>query len=217
MFTLPAQRQLPNLVIASPKDEQELRSLLVTALDQDHPFALHYPRDPGFGLAPIQPVVIPIGRGELLREGADVLFVGFGPIVARALDAAGALAADGWSVAVVNARFAKPLDRDLILGQASGKRLIVTFEESVTTGGFGSGVLEIVEEARLADPGLRDVPVRIIGIPGGAFVDHGSVADLRRVLRLDADGLAGRVRETLVSIGATPSGAAAPEPVTTQG
>jgi len=217
MFTLPAQRQLPNLVIASPKDEQELRSLLVTALDQDRPFALHYPRDPGFGLAPIQPVVIPIGSGELLREGADVLFVGFGPIVARALDAAGTLAADGWSVAVVNARFAKPLDRDLILGQASGKRLIVTFEESVIIGGFGSGVLEIVEEARLSDPGLREVPVRIIGIPGGSFVDHGSVADLRRVLRLDGDGLAGQVRDTLVAIGATPSGVAAREPVTTQG
>ncbi len=84
MFTLPAQRQLPNLVIASPKDEQELRSLLRTALSQDHPFALHYPRDAGFGLAPVDPEVIPVGRGELLREGRDLLFVGFGPIVARA-------------------------------------------------------------------------------------------------------------------------------------
>ena len=88
MFTLPAQRQLPNLVIASPKDEQELRSLLRTALAQDHPFALHYPRDPGFGLEPVDPVVLPVGRGETLREGRDLLFVGFGPIVARAVDAA---------------------------------------------------------------------------------------------------------------------------------
>jgi 1-deoxy-D-xylulose-5-phosphate synthase len=213
MFTLPAQRQLPNLVIASPKDEQELRSLLVTALGQDRPFALHYPRDPGFGLAPIDPVAVPVGRGELLREGSDVLFVGFGPIVARAVEAAVALAADGWSVAVINARFAKPLDRGLIVGHARGKRLIVTFEESVTIGGFGSGVLEAVEEARLGEPGLRDVPVRIVGIPGGAFVDHGSVADLRRVLRLDAVGLADQVRETLTAIGAIPSGVAAPEPV----
>jgi 1-deoxy-D-xylulose-5-phosphate synthase len=212
MFTLPAQRQLPNLVIASPKDEQELRSLLVTALGQDHPFALHYPRDPGFGLAAVEPAPIPVGRGELLRDGSDLLFVGFGPIVARAMDAADALAADGWSVAVVNARFAKPLDRNLILDQAHGKRLVVTFEESVVSGGFGGGVLEAIEEARLTDASLRDVPVRILGIPAGAFVDHGSVADLRRVLRLDAAGLAEQVRETLVAIGALPSGAAAPGP-----
>jgi 1-deoxy-D-xylulose-5-phosphate synthase len=215
MFTIPAQRQLPNLVVASPKDEQELRSLLVTALGQDHPFALHYPRDAGSGLDPIEPAAIPVGQGEVLREGADVLFVGFGPIVARAVEAAELLAADGWSIGVINARYAKPLDRELILDQARGKRLVVTFEESVVTGGFGSGVLEAVEEARLTDPSLRDVPVRIIGIPGGAFVDHGSVADLRRVLRLDSAGLADQVRETLQRIGAEPS--AAPVPTTAAG
>ena len=107
MFTLPAQRQLPNLVIASPKDEQELRSLLHTALRQDHPFALHYPRDPGFGLAPVAPAIIPIGRGEVLREGRDLLFVGFGPIVARAWRRPTLLAAEGWSVGVINARYAQ--------------------------------------------------------------------------------------------------------------
>jgi 1-deoxy-D-xylulose-5-phosphate synthase len=218
MFTLPAQRQLPNLVIASPKDEQELRSLLVTALEQHRPFALHYPRDPGFGLPPVEPAAIPVGRGEVVREGSELLFVGFGPIVARAVEAADKLAADGWSVAVINARFAKPLDRELILARARGAKLVVTFEESVVTGGFGSGVLEAIEEERLVDPGLRGVPVRILGIPGGAFVDHGSVADLRRVLRLDSDGLAAQVRETLASIGASPAGvpaghAAEPEPV----
>src|SRR5436190_7871887 len=110
MFTLPAQRQLPNLVIASPKDEQELRSLLRTGLSQDHPFALHYPRDAGFGLEPVSPELLPIGRGEVLREGRDLLFVGFGPIVHRAVDAADVLAAEGWSVGVINARFARPLD-----------------------------------------------------------------------------------------------------------
>jgi 1-deoxy-D-xylulose-5-phosphate synthase len=208
MFTLPAQRQLPNLVIASPKDEQELRSLLRTALEQDHPFALHYPRDAGFGLAPAEPAVLPIGRGEVVRDGSDVLFVGFGPIVARALEAAEVLASDGWSVAVVNARFAKPLDRDLIVGQARGKRLVVTFEESVVTGGFGSAVLEAIEEARLEDATLRDVPVRLIGIPGDKFVDHGSVADLRKLLRLDAAGLAAQARETLQELGVVP----APQP-----
>jgi 1-deoxy-D-xylulose-5-phosphate synthase len=204
MFTVPAQRQLPHLVIASPKDEQGLRSLLRTALAQEHPFALHYPRDAGFGLTPIQPVVLPIGQGEVLRDGRELLFVGFGPIVMRAMEAASTLESDGWSVGVINARFAKPLDRQLILDAARGKRLVVTFEESVVGGGFGSGVLELIEEARLADAAYRDVAVRLVGIPGDRFVDHGSVADLRRVLRLDAAGLVEQVRETLATLRPAP-------------
>ena len=204
MFTLSAQRQLPNLVIASPKDEQELRSLVRTALAQDHPFALHYPRDAGFDLPPVEPRSIPIGRGELLREGSEILLVGFGPIVARATEAADRLAAAGWSVGLINARFAKPLDRQLILEEARGKRLVVTLEESVVTGGFGSAVLELLEEARLADPAYRDVALRIVGIPGDRFVDHGSVADLRRLIRLDTDGIVAQVNETLELLRATP-------------
>jgi 1-deoxy-D-xylulose-5-phosphate synthase len=210
MFTLPAQRQLPNLVIASPKDEQELRSLVRTALAQDHPFALHYPRDAGFDLPPVEPRVIPIGRGELLREGSEILLIGFGPIVARATEAAERLAAAGWSVGLINARFAKPLDRQLILEEARGKRLVVTLEESVVTGGFGSGVLELLEEARLADPAYRDVALRIVGIPGDRFVDHGSVADLRRLIRLDTDGIVAQVNETLELLRATPGREAEP-------
>ena len=205
MFTLPAQRQLPNLIIASPRDEQELRSLLRSALAQDHPFALHYPRDPGLGLPPIEPSPLPIGRGEVLREGRDILFVGFGPIVGRAIEAAESLAADGWSIGVINARFAKPLDRQLILDQARGKCLLVTFEESVVTGGFGTGVLELVEEARLTDTAYRDLAVRIVGIPGDAFVDHGAVGDLRRLLRLDTDGLVQQVLDATGALRLSPA------------
>jgi 1-deoxy-D-xylulose-5-phosphate synthase len=206
MFTLSAQRQLPYLVIASPKDEQELRSLLRTALGQEHPFALHYPRDPGFGLpAPTMPPPIPVGRGEVLQEGRDILFVGFGPIVMRAVEAADELAEDGWSIGVLNARFAKPLDKQRILDQARGKKLVVTFEESVVTGGFGSAVLEALEEARLTDPAYREVTVRVLGIPGDRFVDHGAVDDLRRLLRLDAAGLAAQVRETAAALRISPS------------
>jgi 1-deoxy-D-xylulose-5-phosphate synthase len=201
MFAIPAQRQLPYLVVASPKDEQELRSLLHTALDQAHPFALHYPRDPGFGLPVVEPRTIPVGQAEVLRDGDDVLFVGFGPIVMRALEVAEALAGDGWSIGVVNARFAKPLDRQLILDQARGKRLVVTFEESVVTGGFGSAVLEAIEEARLTDPALRETTVRIVGIPADRFVDHGAVADLRRLLGLDVSGLEKQVREAIATLG----------------
>jgi 1-deoxy-D-xylulose-5-phosphate synthase len=205
MFTIPAQRQLPYLVIASPKDEQELRSLVRTAFAQEHPFALHYPRDPGFGLPEVEPVPIEVGRGEVISEGDDILFVAFGPILHRALDVAERLGRDGWSVGVVNARFAKPLDRELIIEQARAKRLIVTFEESVVTGGFGTAVLEAIEDARLGDAGLRDTTVRILGIPGDRFVDHGAVADLRRVLRLDAEGLEGQVREAAAALGIQPA------------
>ena len=205
MFAIPAQRQLPYLVVASPKDEQELRALLRTALAQEHPFALHYPRDPGFGLPAVEPKAIPVGQGEVLREGRDLLFVGFGPIVQRAVDVADALAADGWSIGVVNARFAKPLDRQLILDQARGKRLVVTFEESVVAGGFGGAVLEAIEEARLTDAALRETTVRILGIPADRFVDHGAVADLRRLVRLDVPGLEEQVREAVATLGLQPS------------
>ncbi len=197
MFTVPTQRQLPSMVIASPKDEQELRSLVRTAFAQDHPFALHYPRDAGFGVPPVEPKVLPVGVGELLREGRDILIVGFGPIVDRGRKAAELLEAEGWSVGLINARFAKPLDRQLILDQARGKKLLVTLEESVVTGGFGAGVLDLVEEARAADPAYREVVVRTIGIPADRFVDHGAVDQLRRQLRLDADGIAAQIRETL--------------------
>jgi 1-deoxy-D-xylulose-5-phosphate synthase len=209
MFMIPAQRQLPYLVIASPKDERELRSLLRTAMSQEHPFALHYPRDPGLGLPSIKPETIPVGQGEVLREGRDLLFVGFGPIVQRALEVADRLAADGWSVGVVNARFAKPLDRQLILDGARGKGLVVTFEESVVAGGFGSAVLEAVEDARLTDSSLRETAVRILGIPADRFVDHGAVTDLRRLIRLDVPGLEAQVREAVAAIGLRPSRPAA--------
>ncbi len=205
MFAIPAQRQLPYLVVASPKDEQELRSLLHTAFGQAHPFALHYPRDPGFGLPPVEPRTIPVGQAEVLRDGEDILFVGFGPIVMRALEVADALVDDGWSIGVVNARFAKPLDRQLILDQARGKRLVVTFEESVVSGGFGSAVLEAIEEARQSDAALRETAVRILGIPADRFVDHGAVADLRRMLRLDPPGLTEQVREAVAALSLAPS------------
>ena len=205
MFTIPAQRQLPYLVVASPKDEQELRCLVRTAMGQDHPFALHYPRDPGAGLPNVAARPIRVGEGELLRSGRDVLIVGFGPIVRRGLEAAGALARDGYSVGVVNARFAKPLDRELILRESRGVPLVVTLEESVEAGGFGSAVLEAIEEGRLGDPALRETQVRIIGIPGDRFVDHGAVADLRRRLRLDAPGIEAQIREAIETLGLRPS------------
>ncbi len=205
MFTLPAQRQVPNLVIASGKDEQETRRLLHSAFAQEHPFALHYPRDPGLDLPAVDPAPINIGEGELLREGDELLIVGFGPIVMRGVEVAERLAAEGWSVAVVNARFAKPLDRALIERHARGKKLIVTLEESVVSGGFGSAVRDAIGEAALADEGMRGLPIKTIGLPADHFVDHGSVGDLRSYLKIDAPGITEQVQATLGELGIAPA------------
>jgi 1-deoxy-D-xylulose-5-phosphate synthase len=132
------------------------------------------------------------------------MIIAYGTLFPMCVKAAERLREEGLEVGVINARFAKPLDRQLILDQARGKRLVVTLEESTTIGGFGSGVLEALEEARLADPAFRDVALRIIGIPADRFVDHGSVADLRALIRLDTPGIAAQVLETLVTLKATP-------------
>ena len=103
----------------------------------------------------------------------------------------------------------QPCAAELILAHARKARLVVTLEESVVTGGFGSGVLEAIEGARIADAGLRGVQVQIIGIPGDRFVDHGAVTDLRRLIRLDVPGLVGQIAETAAALGMTASAAAA--------
>ena len=201
MFTVAAQRQLPNLIVASPKDEQELRRLMHTAFGQDHPFALHYPRDPGFDLPDVEPIPIPVGQAEVMREGKDILIVGFGPIVMRGAEVADLLTAEGWSVGLVNARFAKPLDAATILAAARGKKLVVTLEEGVATGGFGAAVLEALADAALSDESLRSIPVKVIGLPRDHFVDHGAVGDLRRYLRIDVPGITEQVLEALAELG----------------
>ena len=141
--TSTALRHLPNLVMAAPRDEQQLRRLLRTAFAQEHPFAIQYPRDPGWGLAPVDPQPVAIGSGEVLEEGSEILIVGLGPIVERGREAAQHLRGDGWSVGLLDARFVLPLDTELLLSQAAGKRLVVTLEESALAGGFGSAVLEV--------------------------------------------------------------------------
>lgn len=201
MFTLATQRQLPNLLVASPRDEQQLRRLLRTAFEQPHPMAIHYPRDPGQDLPDVDPTPIPVGTGETLREGTDLLLVGFGPILQRGLAVADRLESEGWSVEVVDAVWAKPLDADLLVRAVRGKRLVVTLEESALPGGFGSGVLELLQTAGLEDPSLRAVPVVRIGIPAARFVDHGAVSDLRHLIGLDVDGIHAQVTDALARLG----------------
>ncbi|MGH2417555.1 MAG: 1-deoxy-D-xylulose-5-phosphate synthase N-terminal domain-containing protein, partial [Candidatus Limnocylindria bacterium] len=190
MFMLPAMRSLPNLAIGSPKDEQELRDLVVTSLAHDGPMALLYPRDAGEDLADRTGVALEVGRGEVLRTGDDLLLVGFGPIVQRLLHVASELEADGLDATVVNARWAKPLDEALVAEHAAGKRLVVTAEESSAMGGFGDGVLDALNRAGL------HVPVLKIALADG-FVHHGAVDDLRRLQRVDAPGILAQVREAL--------------------
>lgn len=205
VFTLSALRQLPNLVLAAPRDEQQLRSLLRTAFAQEHPFALQYPRDAGFDLPPVEPQLIEVGRGEVLREGSDIVIIGLGPIIDRGLAAADELEAEGWSVGVVDARFVRPIDRDLILEQARQAQLVVTLEESVLPGGFGAAVLEVLADA---DDAAALSPLKRIGLPDGRFVDHGSVGDLRRQLRIDAPGIRQQIDEAITAHGLTPTGVA---------
>lgn len=191
MFMLPAMRSLPNLIIGSPKDEQELRDLVVTALDHSGPAALLYPRDAGEDLADRQGETLEIGRGEVLRTGGDLLFVGFGPIVQRILTAADELAsADGLEATVINARWAKPMDEALIAEHAAGTRLVVTAEESAAMGGFGDGVLDALNRAGI------HVPLHKVALAEG-FVHHGAVDDLRAQQRIDAPGIVAQVREAL--------------------
>ena len=191
MFTLSPQRALPNLVIGSPKDEQELRDMVVTALAHEGPISLHYPRDPGEDLPDRDGAELEIGRGEVLASGGDLLLVGFGPIVQRLLRVAESLERDHRLTAtVINARWAKPLDEQLIAAQAVGRRLVVTAEESAAMGGFGDGVLDALNRA-----GVR-VPLLKIALTEG-FVHHGAVEDLRRQQRIDVPGILGQIREAL--------------------
>ncbi len=190
MFMLPAMRSLPNLVIGSPKDEQEMRDLVATAHAHDGPIALLYPRDAGEDLPDRAGEPLEIGRGELVRSGEDVLLVGFGPIVQRLLAVAEQLEQDGVSAAVINGRWAKPLDEGLIAEHAAGKRLVVTAEESAAMGGFGDGVLDALNRAGV------HVPLKKIALADG-FVHHGAVSDLRVQQRIDAPGILGQVREAL--------------------
>ncbi|WP_322795440.1 1-deoxy-D-xylulose-5-phosphate synthase [Tepidiforma sp.] len=197
-------RCLPNMVVSAPKDEAELRDLLYTGVHHDGPFAVRYPRGTGPGAPTDQPMrAIPIGQGEVLREGSDITLVGFGAPVTECLKAAELLAAEGIDAAVVNARFAKPLDRELLLRFARETAGIITAEENVRAGGFGDAVLEL-----LADEGLADRFLGALAMPD-AIVDHGPQSTMRQLHRLDAEGIAEAARSALAS---RPGTAATPVP-----
>jgi 1-deoxy-D-xylulose-5-phosphate synthase len=186
-------RGYPNIALMAPKDEAELRDMLYTAIEHPGPAAIRYPRGSGYGVdisAP--PKLIEIGKGEILRDGGEVAILAYGSMVMPALEAAANLAKNGIETTMVNARYVKPLDAELILALAQTKRLIVTVEEAYLAGGFGSAVLELLEENGLQ----TEVKVVRMGVPD-RIITHGDPKLLLAKYGLDADGIYNKVKENL--------------------
>jgi 1-deoxy-D-xylulose-5-phosphate synthase len=183
LFDLSYLRSLPNMVLMAPKDEDELRHMLYTAVEHPGPIAVRYPRGQGVGVA-FSPILhrIPIGKAEVVREGEDLLILAIGGSVYPSLKAAEELEKQGYQVTVVNARFVKPLDDQLILSLAARRGRVLTVEENMAQGGFGSAVVEL-----LSDQGLL-VPVKRLAIPD-TFVEQGAPALLREKYGLDAKSI----------------------------
>ncbi|MEK6251038.1 MAG: 1-deoxy-D-xylulose-5-phosphate synthase [Actinomycetota bacterium] len=190
-------RPLPNITLMAPRDEAMLVHMLRTALAHDGPIALRYPRGAAEGVAlPKRPQEIPIGSGELLAEGERVALLGYGYGVQVALGAAKLLGEHDLSVTVADGRFAKPLDTELVRRLAREHELVVTIEENVLPGGFGSAVLEHLEDA-FTDPGSRARVMRI-GLPD-RYVTHGKPALLREEVGFTGESVAERVLAALRS------------------
>ncbi len=190
VFDLSYLRHLPGITVMAPKDENELRHLLKTAIYSGLPMALRYPRGSGFGVPLDRDLkCLEIGKGEQLLDGADLTLVAIGATVYPALQAAEILRLQGIAAGVVNARFVKPLDAELILSVARQTGKIITIEENALQGGFGSAVLEL-----LYDNNLQNVQVRRLGIPDH-FIEQGSQAQLRKDVGIDAEGIASAALE----------------------
>ncbi len=192
VFDISYFRPIPNVVVMAPRDEAMLVHMLHTAIAHDGPTALRYPRGAGEGTAlPATPELVPIGRGEVLATGERVALLGYGYGVAVALEAAAILADHGLQVTVADARFAKPLDGELAERLAREHELVVTIEENVLPGGFGSAVLEHVEDA-FADAPAERARVLRVGLPD-RYVTHGKPALLRAEAGLTGEAVAERV------------------------
>lgn len=186
-------RGYPNIVLMAPKDEAEMRDMLLTAIEHPGPAAIRYPRGNGFGVdISSPPRQIEIGKAEIFRDGGDIAIIAYGEMVYPAVEAGNKLAAGGIQSTVVNARFVKPLDKDTILELARNKRLIVTVEDAYLAGGFGSAVLELLEENNLADK----IKVVRMGVPD-EIVPHGDPKILMAEYGLDADGISQRVTDSI--------------------
>ncbi len=189
MYDIAYLRTLPNIVVMAPKDENELQHMVRTAVEYEGPAAVRYPRGAGFGV-PMDPDVktIPIGEAELLRDGDDAAIIAYGTRAHDAMEAAAELAAEGLSVAVLNARFVKPLDEERIVALARKVGAVVTVEEHAGMGGFGSAVLEVLSRSGV------QVPVRCLAMPD-QLMEHGDTNLQLADAQLDAPGIAATLRE----------------------
>jgi 1-deoxy-D-xylulose-5-phosphate synthase len=173
LFDISYLRGIPELVLMAPKDEDELADMMATAVQLPGPSAIRYPRGVVAGVErKAEPEVLTVGKAEVIEDGSDVAILGLGPMVALARELGARLDRDGFSAAVINPRFVKPLDRDLLAAYARRVAAFVTFEDHVKMGGFGAAVIEALED--MGSP----VPVVRIGWPD-QFIEHGKIEDLR--------------------------------------
>jgi len=183
LFDLTYLRTMPNMSIMAPANENELQHMLATAFNYtDGPVAIRYPRDKVMGVELNEPQILPWGRGELVRQGEDLLLIAAGTVVNPAMEAAEKLFWQGIKAAVINARFVKPLDEDLILSWARKCSRVITIEENILAGGFGSGIMEMFGKRGLFPPLKR------LGIDD-CFIGQGTRAQMLSSCRLDADGI----------------------------
>src|SRR4051812_1962912 len=191
-------RPIPNVVVMAPRDEAMLVHMLHTAIAHDGPAALRYPRGTGEGVElPSKPELVPIGRGEVLAKGERVALLGYGYGVTVAREAAQILAKHGLEATVADARFAKPIDGELVESLAREHELLVTIEENALPGGFGSAVLEHLEDA-FAEAPVERARVLRVGLPD-SYVTHGKPALLRAEVGLTGESVADRVLSSLAS------------------
>jgi 1-deoxy-D-xylulose-5-phosphate synthase len=192
LFDFSYLRSIPHIIIMAPKDENELRHMLKTAIDCGSPVSLRYPRGKGIGvILDSELKTLAIGQSEVLHDGLDLAIIAVGSTVYPALFAARRLAKEGIKIKVINARFVKPLDGELLLNTAATIKKIITVEENVLQGGFGSAVLEL-----LAEKGIGGVQVKRLGIPD-EFVEHATQAQLRHKYGIDEEGIYRAAKEML--------------------
>jgi len=192
LFDLAYLRSIPNLIVMAPKDENELRHMLKTAIGRSGPVAIRYPRGRGVGV-PLEdpPRPIEVGKSEILKEGKDLVILAIGSTVYPALSAARQLESEGIQATVVNCRFVKPLDAELLCSIVAPVKRVITVEENVLMGGFGSAVLEMFQEK-----GIRDITVKRLGIPD-VFVEHATQSELRRKYGIDEEGIKEAARQMI--------------------
>ncbi len=194
-FDLAYLRHVPNMVVMAPKDENELQHMVKSCISYDRPAAVRYPRGSSLGVdMDPMPQALPLGKGELLREGTDIALVAIGVTVHQAVEAAARLAQEGISAAVINARFVKPIDGDLIGSVARDVKCLLTVEESSAMGGFGSAVLEL-----LSSQGIVGVRTKCLGLPDW-YIEQGPQDLLREKYGLTADGIHQQAKELLAHV-----------------